>query len=188
MSTHRDNTKAERKAAAKAALARARQWSEERRRGKSPEATTFRASESSSKKELVQTNATSPVVTAPDIQYRKTPSSIERAQTRSRALERNTDLKKATTNSKADVAATVERTRAKAPAIDAEDLSENAEDFKTTCTTERFLKDILAPTGKVVPKAHAKEILSITKDLTKIQNRLEVLCDAMANTNHDDSV
>lgn len=63
------------------------------------------------------------------------------------------------------------------------DMSANAEDFKSAHTTERVHEALI-----VVSKAHMKEMLSITNDFKKLQDRLEVLCDAMANANHDDSV
>ncbi len=178
MTSRNDKTKAERQAAEKAALARAKRWSEEQRRSRSPGATTVRASESSSKEVRVQSNATSPDATTPDIQYRKTPSTSERTQARARARGRSTELKKTTRNPKADVPATVETERAKAHAIDTEELSVNAENFKAY-TTEHVHEDRPACTGDVVHKAHTKEMLSITNDLIKITEeiRSSLRCD-----------
>ena len=178
MTSHDD--KAEKKAAAKAALARAKLWSEEQRRGRSPGATTVKASEPSPKKERVQSDATSPVATIPDIQYRKTPSTLERTQARARASGRSTEIMNTTRNLTAD---DFLRCSHLSKLSVRSDMSANAEDFKSAHTTERVHEALI-----VVSKAHMKEMLSITNDFKKLQDRLEVLCDAMANANHDDSV
>lgn len=164
MPTHsKDETKAERKAAAKAALARARQWSEERR-GKCPVATTSKVYEPSSKKDAP---ANKPAQ-KPDIHYRKTE---KKAQALARAREWNSERKNM--NSKAAVPATIETKLGKAHKIDAEDLSDCADDFKTADTTDRAHEDRPARTDVVMPKALVKELISIENDMKKMHKRLD---------------
>jgi tetrahydromethanopterin S-methyltransferase subunit G len=169
MPTHsRDESKAEKKAAAKAALARARQWSEERR-GKSLVATTSKVYEPSSKKDAPANKpAQKPVEVAPDIHYRKTE---KRAQALARAREWNSERKNM--NSKAAVPATIETKLGKAHKIDAEDLSDCADDFKTSDTTDRAHEDRPARTDVVMPKALVKELISIENDMKKMHKRLD---------------
>lgn len=195
-----DEAKAARKAVAKASLARAKQWSEEQRRMKSPVATTpsldrierdirikTAFAKESPKKDppakkktqtRVQSTTPAPAEVAPDIQYRKTPSRVDRAQARAKARQWNSERKKLKPNSKAGGAV---------PAIVETKITEDSSDcdeFETAHTTDRTREDLSVPAGVFVPEAHVKELSSIKNDFKKVQNRLEILYNAM-NKNGD---
>ena len=181
MPTHsEDEAKAARKAVAKASLARAKQWSEEQRRRKSLVTATSMVAETSPKKDppakkTAQTRTSAPVEVAPDIQYRKTPSRVDRAQARAKAHEWNSERKK---NSKAGgtVPAIVE--------TKLEELSYFADDFKTAQTTDRACEGLSVRAGDFVTESPVQDLASIKNDFKKLQNRLEILHDAV-NKNVD---
>ncbi len=201
MPTHsEDEAKSARKAVAKASLARAKQWSEEQRRMKSPVTTTpsldrierdihikTAFAKEAPKKDppakkntqtRVQSMTPAPAEVAPGIQYRKTPSRVDRAQARAKARQWNSERKKPKSNSNAGDTV---------PAIVETKLTEDSSDcdeFKTAHTTDRTREDLSVRAGVFVPEAHVKELSSIKNDFKKVQNRLEILYDAM-NKNGD---
>ena len=195
-----DEAKAARKAVAKASLARAKQWSEDQRRMKSPVTTTpsldrierdirikTSFAKESPKKDppvkkntqtRVQSTTPAPADVAPDIQYRKTPSRVDRAQARAKARQWNSERKKLKPNSKAGgtVPAIVETKLT--------EVSSDCDEFETAHTTDRTREDLSVPAGVFLPEAHVKELSSIKNDFKKVQNRLETLYVAM-NKNGD---
>lgn len=178
----RDAVKAKRKAEQRAALARAKQWHEERQKShnslpvlhdptssKTLKPSPKKLANTSTTKRVQSKKATAPAM-AESIPNRKSPT---RAESRAKARAWSDEKKKATV----PAAIVTKRGNTHRIAVVEEDSSTSdfSDDFQTALTRSSTKKD----SGQIlVSKAHLKKALEMKNEMNKAMQRFEDICES----------